>query len=151
MKEFYSSRWGIEVYYRSLKQTWGYSQLLSRTPGTCLNEQRWRLLSQWALQHVVVKILVDAGVNPLRYASVQTRRIIRELLQEVLENTTSEPLEKRLAKSVKDTYRRKGSRQTRNWPRKKQEAPPQPPQKRQADASEVLKAKQSGFLVRLIS
>ena len=99
---------------------------------------------------MVVKILVDADVNPLRNSPAQTRRIIRELLQEVPENTTSEPFEKRLAKSVRDTYRRNGSRQTRNWPRKKQE-PPQPPQRRQAKASEVLKAKQPGFLVRLNS
>ena len=46
LKEIYSSRWEFEVYYRSLKQTWGCSQLLSRTPGDCLNEERWRLLSQ---------------------------------------------------------------------------------------------------------
>ena len=151
VKEIYSSRWDIEVYYRSLKQTWGFSKLLSRTAGTCLNEQSWRLLSQWALQHVVVKILIDAGVNPRRYSPAQTRRIIRELLQEVLENETSEPLRKRLVKSVKDTYRRKGSKQTRNWPRKKQETPPQPPQKRLAKASEVRKAKLLGFLVRLNS
>ena len=71
----------------------------------------------------MVKILVDADVNPLRNSPAQTRRIIRELLQEVPENTTSEPFEKRLAKSVRDTYRRKGSRQTRTWPRKKQEPP----------------------------
>jgi hypothetical protein len=103
------------------------------------------------LQHVVVKILVDADVNPLRNSPAQTRRIIRELLQEVPENTTSEPFEKRLAKSVRDTYRRNGSRQTRNWPRKKQETPPQPPQKRQARASEVFRAKQPGFFVRLNS
>ena len=64
-------------------------------------------------------------MNPLRYSSAQTRRIIRELLQEVLENTTSEPL----PKSLKDTYRRKGSRQTRNSQRKKRETPPQLPQK----------------------
>ena len=72
---------------------------------------------------MVVKILVDADVNPLRNSPAQTRRIIRELLQEILENTTSEPFEKRLAKSVRDTYRRKGSRQTRTLPRKKQEPP----------------------------
>jgi hypothetical protein len=44
-QSIYASRWGIEVYFGHLKQTFGFTQLQSRTPQNCLNEHNWRLIS----------------------------------------------------------------------------------------------------------
>jgi len=83
MQAIYGARWGIEVYYRIFKQTWGFRQLLSRTPETALNEQRWRIASLWTLQRLIAKHLSAAGHDPRRFSGAQARRIIREFLQDL--------------------------------------------------------------------
>lgn len=150
MKTIYAARWGIELYYRMFKQTWGFGRLLSRTPQTALNEQRWRIVSLWVLQRLVAKALHAAGKDPRRFSGAQSRRIIRDFLQDLQQGTSSKSLRARLQLARTDEYRRKGPKTTRVWPRKKKDQPPQPPKIRPATAAEIGKAKQLNFLFRLV-
>ena len=65
----YQSRWGIEVYFRHLKQTMGFTTLKSRTPMTAMNEHHWRLISFWTLQHIAVRHQQAAGQAARRFSA----------------------------------------------------------------------------------
>ena len=150
MKAIYAARWGIEVYYRTFKQTWGFSQLLSRTPETVLNEQRWRFVALWTLQWLVVKCLRTSGQTPRRFSGAQARRMIREFLQDLQQGVSGPSLRKRLQQARTDDSKRTGPKATRKWPRKKNDQPPQPPKIRAATPAEIQKTHRLGFLLRLV-
>ena len=150
MREIYSARWGIELYYRMFKQTWGFACLASRTPQTALNEQRWRIVSLWVVQHMVARQLHAVGKDPRRFSGAQARQTIRDFLQDLQQGNSGKPLRHRLQLARTDDYRRTGPKTTRAWPRKKNDQPPQPPKTRPATKAEIQKAKQLGFLLRLV-
>lgn len=149
MKAIYAARWGIEVYYRTFKQTWGFRQLQSRTPETALNEQRWRIISLWTIQHLIARQLQASGHDPRRFSGAQARQILREFLQDLAWENCGPSFKERLQQGRTDDSRRTGPKVTRDWPRKKKEQPPQPPKIRQATAPEIQKTKRIGFLIRL--
>jgi hypothetical protein len=150
-REIYSLRWEIELYYRTLKQTWGFNLLESRKPETTLNEQWWRVISLWSLQKLTAVRLQSRGRNPRQFSGAGVRREIREFLDELVQGHPGRSLDERLARAVKDNFSRKGPKQTRRWPRKKHETPPQPPIQRAAKISEVQKAKRLGAIMLLLS
>jgi hypothetical protein len=149
-QELYKSRWGIEVYFRHLKQTFDFKTLLSRTPATAKNEQAWRFVSFWTLQRIFIGHQIAAGQNPRRFSPAQARREIREVLQLMQLDQSGPSLAKRSLSSQIDTYHRKGPKTTRAWARKKNDQPPKPPKTRPATEKEIQKAKQLGFKVLLI-
>ena len=143
-QKIYRSGWGIEVYFRHLKQTMDFTQLRSRTPGTVLNEQVWKLVSFWMLQRLAIGHQLAAVQDPRRFSAAQARREIREVLQLMLQNRRGVSLKVRFQRMQKDSYTRPGPKTTRKWPRKKNDKPPQPPKTRPARRSEITKAKQLG-------
>jgi hypothetical protein len=149
-QELYQSRWGIEVYFRHLKQTWDFKTVLSRTPATALNEQSWRFLSFWTLQRIMASHQIAAGQNPRRFSAARARREIREVLQLMQQGRSGKSLAHRCLASQIDTYKRSGQKTTRPWARKKNDKPPKPPKTRPATAQEIKKAKRLGFKVLLI-
>ncbi|MGE0378070.1 MAG: IS4 family transposase [Planctomycetaceae bacterium] len=150
-QQIYRSRWGIEVYFRHLKQTMGFTTLRSRTPATAWNEHHWRLISFWMLQRMAVSQHIAAGQDPRRCSAATAHREIREVLQLMQQGKYQTPLNRRWLKTQTDSYQRHGPQATGHWPRKKHEQPPKPPKTRPATASEIQKAKQLGFKFLLIS
>ena len=53
--QLYRLRWGVELQFRSYKQTYGRGKLLSRTPQRALVELDWSLLGLWMIQLFAVK------------------------------------------------------------------------------------------------
>jgi hypothetical protein len=149
-QELYKSRWGIEVYFRHLKQTMDFKTVKSRTPATSLNEHAWRLISFWALQRIVVNHQIAAGQNPRRFSAARIRREIRDVLQLMQQGKSGKSLARRCLTSQIDNYKRKGKKTTRAWARKKNDKPPKPPKTRTATQKEIQKAKQLGFKALLI-
>jgi hypothetical protein len=150
-REIYQSRWGIEVYFRHLKQTMGFTAVHSRTPATALNEQHWKLISFWLLQRITLTHQLAAGQNPRRFSAAQARREIRDVLQLLQQGRGGKSIARRCLRAQIDTYHRRGPKETRVWPRKKNDKPPQPPKTRPAKANEIQRAKQLGFKFLLIS
>ena len=149
-KELYQSRWGIEVYFRHLKQTWDFKTLLSRTPQTAWNEHTWRVLSFWTLQKIMVGHQIAKGQTPRRFSPARARREIRDVLQLMQQGRYGMSLARRSLSSQIDTYHRKGQKTTRAWARKKNDQPPKPPKTRPATEKELQKTKQLGIKVLLI-
>lgn len=149
-KTIYASRWGIEVYFRHLKQTMDFTQLKSRTAENCLNEQNWRLISFWILQRISVTHHIEAGQNPRRFSAANARREIREVLQLMQQGKSGKSIKQRCLRMHIDSYARKGPKTTQIWPRKKNDKPPKPPKTRPAKAKEIQRAKQLGVKYLII-
>jgi hypothetical protein len=151
VREIYAHRWGIEVYYRSLKQTMKLGVLQSRTPKAALAEQRWRLISFWLLQHMVVRGQLAAGKNVRRFSAARARREIREVLALMQQGRGGRSLVRRWQAACHDSYHRNGPKTTRPWPRQKNDQPPKPPKTRTAQPQEIRIAKELGFKHHLVS
>lgn len=139
----YRERWGIELYYRTIKQTLGHHRLLSRTPRSALLEQTWAFLGTWLLQLMTSKELVACRTAPRRWSSSKARNVIRRAMRQALNprNHRHAPsLAQQLAGAVIDAYTRHGPKQTRNWPRKKNDQPAGPPKIRSATLKERQRA-----------
>jgi IS4 transposase len=145
----YEMRWGVEVFYRSLKQTLEKRRMLSRTPAAARSELTWALFGLWLLGLMTVAALVARGRDPLRWSAAQARDRVRQSMRAALGRRKEDRgLSQDLAHAVKDEYRRGGSKKARNWPHKKKEKPPgspkiQAPTAEQRRAMKRLKAKEA--------
>lgn len=145
----YEMRWGIEVFYRSYKQTMDRRKLLSRTPATCLAEASWTMLGVWLMALMTVEALVDKGCDPLLASFAKARDAVRRAMR----RAHGAPHPRRTARSVrsfqqelrdalKDCYTRTSSKTARNYPRKKKETPPGPPKIKPATEKQRQRAQQ---------
>jgi len=138
----YEMRWGVEVFYRSYKQTLHRRRLLSRTPATCLAECSWTMLGLWLLGLLTVRELVGKQFDPLSWSVALARNAVRRALRRSISGSHRGQLFDELAAAVKDGYQRHGPKAARDYPRKKREEPPGPPKIQSATAKETDTAKQ---------
>jgi hypothetical protein len=135
-------RWGVEVFYRSCKQTLARRKMLSQAPAQAELELKGVVLGLWLLGLMSVSALLGTGRDPLSWSVAQARRQIRQLMRQARGTSRCrQSLVERLAGAQKDSYERKGSKKARNWPHKKREKPPGEPKIRPATVAEVRKAK----------
>ncbi len=80
--ELYTRRWGIEIFYRTFKQTFGRRKLRSTTPDNAEVEMHWSLLGLWAMSLYALVQAKKRGVEPRRLSAAQLllayRRILRD-------------------------------------------------------------------------
>ncbi len=141
-RRLYRLRWGEEVCYRSYKQTLQRRKLLGRTAATCLVEGQWGLLGLWLLGLLSVSRILAAQRDPKRWSVAASRDLVRQALRnEPPRRGSRAPLGERLAGALLDGYARAGSKAARNYPRKKRQKPPGPPEIETAGRSERERAK----------
>lgn len=139
----YEMRWGIEVFYRSYKQTLSRRRLLSRTPATCLAECSWTMLGLWLLGLLTVSRIVAKKQDPLGWSVALARNAVRRAMRASIRGGHGRRYSIRdLAVAIKDEYMRRGPKAARDYPRKKREKPPGPPKIQSASVKEVQTAKQ---------
>ena len=138
----YEMRWGVEMFYRSMKQTLARRKMLSRTPGRAQAELAWTLVGLQLLGLVSVEQIAGSGKDPLSWSVAASLRAVR------LAGRDRRPpgpcrggLLGCLRGALKDRYERRSSKQARKWPHKKKESPPGAPKFRKATALEARKAK----------
>jgi Transposase DDE domain len=140
-KKLYEARWGEEVFYRSYKQTLQRRKLLSRTAPTCVAESQWTLLGLWLLGLMSVSRIIAAHGDPKAWSVAQSRDLVRQALRnERPRRKRAQPFGHLLARTLKDTYDRRGDKTARNYPRKKKEKPPGPPKIKTAQRAEIKRA-----------
>ncbi len=149
----YEMRWGVEVFYRSFKQTMEKKKMLSHTPEAAKCELTWALYSCWMLQSISVEAILEAGGDPLRYSAARARDRVRKSMRKALlagrgqrrrgpKNVAQDKeLLWELGKSLIDNYTRTGSKKARDWPHKKKEQPPGAPKLQSATAEQQRAAK----------
>lgn len=127
----YKRRWGVELLYRSLKQTMGRRKMLSDSPAHAEAELDWTVVGFWVL---TVTSASAAGVAA-RASPATALRIIRRAAAGRARTLS-------LAAAVQDGYERSGGKAARRWPHKKNEKPPGVPKARDANPAEVRLAKE---------
>lgn len=120
---YYQRRWGVEVFYRSCKQTLQRKRMLSRCPVGCRCELHWTVLGVWLLGLLSVAAILKRGGTPLSWSVALARRVVRQALQ----GTGRGNLEHALGAATKDNYERNHSKKARDWPHKKNDPPPGEP------------------------
>jgi hypothetical protein len=124
LSTLYRQRWGIEVFYRSLKQTFGRGKLRSQSPDHAVSELQWSLIALAGVPLIGVEALRDAHCYRRQLSTAQSLQHVRQTFWPAPTASTeaAAPLCKRLLTAVPDRYPRR--RKTRRpYPRKKQTKP----------------------------
>lgn len=135
--EIYRRRWGVEVQFRSLKQTYDRSKLLGRTPEVVEQELTWSLVGLWMVQLLALRDHVDR-VDPESQTSIAlVLRIVQDILRRPDEQPAAgESFRSRLSQALTDTYERASKKKSRNYPRRKEEPRTGPPNVQRATAEQ---------------
>ena len=131
--EFYNARWGIEVGYRSLKQTLGRRKVLAKSPGVGGRELAGNILAL-ALLMLQGAVALRARVAKLSVAALL--RLIQRSIEAVRCCLRSGPFVAFFRTVARDEYVRRSSKRARDWPHKKNESPPKPPKLRKPKRAE---------------
>jgi hypothetical protein len=139
--EMYARRWGIELFYRHLKQTFRRRKLLSTSADNARVEIAWSLVGLWAMALYALVEATGHGISPQRLSFAQLLRAFRRTLRDYLHPTEpGERLCQRLRRAIIDPYVR-NHKASRNYPRKKQEKAPGPPKILRASHTQIQLAK----------
>lgn len=133
----YEMRWGVEVFYRSLKQTLQRRKMLSHTPEAAKCELTWTMFGMWLLGLMSVAKILARHVDPLSWSAALARDRVRESMRWALTARHADrSLLHDLGWAIKDDYVRAGGKKARDWPHKKNDPPPGDPKIRVASAKQ---------------
>jgi hypothetical protein len=119
----YRRRWGVEVAFRSLKQTLDQRKVRSGTAANSRMEASWSVLGMWTLGLLGVRGMIAAGHGPRRLSPAGALRAVRGAGPGTPERT----LRGRLRRALRDPYRRRGPKSAYRHPNKKKPPLPGPP------------------------
>ena len=130
---FYRARWGVEVHYRSLKQTLGHCNLLAKTPepGGCELAGYLVALGLLMLQGALV-----LGARAPNLSVAAALRAVRWAIRAVIACLSSAAFVERLCEAIQDSYQRHSSKKARDWPLKKRYHPAGAPRVRKPTKTE---------------
>lgn len=133
----YRLRWGIEVFYRGLKQTLKHRKMRSRAPSQAAMELKWAVAALWVLSVRGAQELVARGKNPRSLSIALARKLFRQAMAQRCRRGAD--LGRQLGAAVKDEYVRHGAKASRDWPRKKKQCPPGAPKIQVAGPKQLLR------------
>ena len=135
--ELYRARWGIEVFYRTFKQTFGRRKLRCGRPDNALLELDWSLVALWAACLYAKYQQAQRGADVTRTSAAGVLRILRRAIHDV-----HLPIASLVAAALVDSYNR-SVKDSRDYPKKKSNFPGHsPPIIRIATKKLVRKAQQ---------
>lgn len=118
----YGARWGIELFFRTFKQTFGRRKLRSHSAENAKLEFDWSLLSLWCACLLGQRELADSGEDPARLSPASAIKALQSTLRDyrIRPEGLEENLWSKLRMALLDDYERTSSKTSRNYPRKKQ-------------------------------
>lgn len=138
--QLYARRWGVELFYRHLKQTFRRRKLLSTSAGNARVEIAWSLVGLWAMALYALVEATKHAIPPQRLSFAQLLQAFRRTLRDYLHPTErGQRLCDRLRHSIIDAYQRR-NKAARHYPRKKKEHAPGRPKILNANRSQILRA-----------
>ena len=122
--EIYRKRWGIEVQFRTLKQTCQRTKLLGRTPEIVKQELHWSIAGLWLAQFLALE-------QQPAHAQTSVAGVLR-VIRSVIRRPDKVPkrghsLARLLALAVTDNYIRTCPKKSRDYPRRKAKPSARPP------------------------
>jgi len=140
--DIYRRRWGIELCFRHLKQTFQRRKLRSTSADNARVELEWSLLGLWCMSLYAQAEMVQQGLDPQQVSIAGVLRSFRRMLRDYLHPVKRDcSLSALLRRAQRDQYLRK-NKTSRDYPRKKNPDPPAgPPQIITATASQIRHAR----------
>jgi Transposase DDE domain len=123
--EIYRQRWGIEVFFRTVKQSAQRRKLTCLTPQNVQTELQWTLLGVWAALFLG-RHQLHQNQTPIHHLSpIKVLRALTRTLLAVRDlATAAPPLNELLTQALRtDESTRASPKNSRNYPRKKQYTP----------------------------
>lgn len=117
LADLYARRWGVEVFFRTVKQSYERSKLLSRTPENAKQEIQWTLLGVWiAMTQGARSIPTGSRLSPVR-----VRRVFEKLVLAVSRLSAQKlNLQAELSRCVlASEASRNSEKNSKDYPRKK--------------------------------
>jgi Transposase DDE domain len=115
--QLYRLRWGVELQFRSYKQTFGRSKLRSRTAEHAIVELDWSLLGLGMIQLYAVKEQIRVGSPPQQSSVSLALSVIQDAMRSWRKDFCNpQELLHRLRCATKDKYERKASKRARYRP-----------------------------------
>jgi Transposase DDE domain len=120
--QLYRLRWGVELQFRALKQTFGRTKLRSRTPENAIVELHWSVAGLTLVQLFAIKEQIKIESPPARSSVALALAAIREAVRH-WSREVHEPRAfiRRLQEATKDEYTRHGAKRARYQPKFKDE------------------------------
>jgi len=121
----YGARWGVEVFFRTFKQTFGCRKLRSRSARNAQLELEWALIGLWSVCLLGHRELHASGPETARLSPAAALHAFQRMLREyrVRPDTLAETLWVQLRRARLDAYQRRSSKTSRAYPRKKHRTP----------------------------
>lgn len=144
VRKMYRLRWGVEVLFRSIKQTMQLRKARSWTPKASEQELEWGIMGVWMLGLLALSEQCHrrqpAGTTPTPWSAAGVLRVVRMAIHGTCGRGPS--LKRLLAAAVRDGYPRRGSKKSIDWAHKKRDKPPGDPRSRKATKAEVEAARE---------
>ncbi len=117
----YGARWGVEVFFRTFKQTFGCRKLRSRAARNAQLELEWALVGVWCICLLGRRELSESGQPPARLSPAAALHAFQRTLREyrVRPDTGAETLWTQLRRARLDDYQRRVPKASRAYPYKK--------------------------------
>jgi hypothetical protein len=117
LAELYSRRWGVEVFFRTVKQSYERSKLLSRTPENAKQEIQWTILGIWvALTEGTKSIPAGSRLSPVRVLRTISNLVLAVSRISTLKLNLSMQLSSCV---IADETSRRSDKNSHTYPRKK--------------------------------
>lgn len=143
--KIYKARWGVELFFRTFKQTFGRRKLRSHTPEHAKLEADWSLIALWAVCLLAQREIARSDGDPGRLSPAGAIKAIQEAICHY-RNRPENPKESlwwMLRNALQDDYQRTSSKAARAYPRKKKRERTGVPKIATASKSQVAAARQS--------
>lgn len=117
----YKARWGIELFFRTFKQTFGRQKLRSHKAEHAQLEADWSLLGLWAVCLLAQREIAASGGDPCRLSPAGAIKAIQKVLWQYRNRPedSTESLGWMFRSALLDNYHRTSSKTARAYPRKK--------------------------------
>lgn len=119
--EVYKARWGVELFFRTFKQTFGRRKLRSHTADNARLEIDWSLVGLWSICLLAQGELVQAGRDPCQRSAAAAIKAVQQAMHQyrIRPDQPDETLWMMLRCALRDDYARTSSKTARNYPRQK--------------------------------
>lgn len=136
--ELYRRRWGVEVAFRSLKQTLEHRKVRSCAAAQARRELAWSVAGLSVLMLLGASAIRGAGHGPRRLSTAAALAAMRHAMHAPMSDPA---LKRRLRRCLMEQRRRTSSKTAYRWPHKKNPAPPGGPRITRATHAQAQAAK----------
>jgi len=119
--QIYKARWGVELFFRTFKQTFGRRKLRSRKAEHAKLEAEWSLVAVWAVCLLAQREIANSGGDPRRLSPAGAIKAIQEVVCHYRNrpDAPTDSLGWMLRHALQDDYQRTSSKTARSYPAKR--------------------------------